>query len=184
MSEAHDGDETEGDLVRRWRGGDLHAAALLLQAHRTELARYFARRTGDAAEDLLQDTYLEVFRSGARFRSQDGFGAFAWSVARRLVRVRLQRMAANVDDTTEPDRTPGCEPNALSLIERRQVSSLLDQAVSGLPEEQRRCLHLLLRAEQSPAEIALGLGVSISTVSTRLQRAKLRLGVALASIRP
>jgi RNA polymerase sigma-70 factor, ECF subfamily len=174
--------DRERELVRRWRAGDMHAAATLLHTHRPELMRYLTRRAGSAAEDLLQDTYLGVLRSRSRFRGQD-FRAFALAVARRSVRNRRQLRARSEAAAPELDGLPAREPSALALIERREVASLLDHAVAELPEDQRSCLRLLLRADRTPAEIALELGVSLSTVSTRLQRARLRLGVALASIR-
>ena len=173
----------EEALVRRWRAGDLHAAVELLRAHRAELERYLRRRAGTAAEDLLQDIYLVVLRSGSRFRTSDDFRGFVVGLARRFVRAGRERSRCTEATVFEVDGVVAREPNAFALIERRQVAGLIELAVEALPAEQRSCLRLLLGEDRSAAEIAGELGVSLSTVATRLQRAKLRLGVALAELR-
>jgi RNA polymerase sigma factor (sigma-70 family) len=175
-------DDTSHALLRRYRAGDMDAAVALLEALRPALAHYLARRAGDAAEDLLQDTYVIALRSGRRLRGQSSFRAFAFSIAERVLHRRSKRRARRPAFVAEPEAFATGEPSSLALLERRQVYSLLDRAVEGLPDDQRSCVGLLLHDDQTPAEIADTLGVSLSTVATRLQRAKSRLRATLGPI--
>jgi RNA polymerase sigma factor (sigma-70 family) len=75
---------------------------------------------------------------------------------------------------------PGRDPNPLEAVLDAEARRVLDEAVAGLPAEQRAVLVLRVFEEMSYDEIARTLELSPGTVMSRLFRARERLARALA----
>jgi RNA polymerase sigma-70 factor (ECF subfamily) len=122
------------------------------------------RNAGDS-EDVVQETFLKIYRAGAweRMENERAFLArTAWRIAIDL-RARSRRSPAM---EAVGDASP--EECAIAADRNRAVHRLID----GLPEELRQPLALSTVDEMSSVEIGKILGIPEGTVRTRLMRAR------------
>lgn len=160
------------------------------------LARLVFRYTRDrhATEDLVQETFLRVFRNLPRFRGQASVKTWAFSIARNLCldylrsagrsRLRLlesldeagQERARAVPDSLDPDPC-----RRLDLDERR---ARVDQALSALTPRSRTFLVLRVYDGLSYREIAERCGIQPAGVGTRVSRALRSVGDRLGPCGP
>lgn len=163
-------------LVARARRGDLAAIEDLVRTFEVPvftLARRLVRDPRDA-EDILQETFLEMTRSLPRFR---GDGSFAGWLRRITTTKGLQklRQAAGrpeLDALPEDDsRHPGTGDHASSAGARVDLRSLLER----LPDAARAVVWLHEVEGFSHEEIAALMGKTPSFSKSQLQRAVARL---------
>ncbi|MCP3914459.1 MAG: sigma-70 family RNA polymerase sigma factor [bacterium] len=129
----------------------------------------------DAAEDVLQETWLAVLRNPPREASDEN-GLRAWlarvtrNIALRALRSSARRRAREVRgarrETQESDAGPVVHPFDCAFWQRE----LMD-AVMALDEPQRVVVVLRYLEGLQPEEIARSLGVSGTAVRSRLNRA-------------
>ncbi len=146
-------------------------------AHAGELRHWASRRLADAAEveDLLQDLFLKAMRQGDRFCSIDNARAWLFEVARNALtdRLRARRdsealhddLAATVEEPATVDQLIACLPRVLS----------------ELSEEDREIITRCDLQGMTQAEFARLQGLSLSGAKSRLQRARERLRIRMAT---
>lgn len=147
--------------------------------HHAPLFRFAYRLTGSAAdaEDIVQECFLSLLRSGSRFDARRTplrtylFGAVRNQASKRL---RSHERATAEVETPSDVRSP--EREAL----RGELETLVSQAVLALPETQREILILAHYEQMSLAEIAAVVGIEVGAVKSRLQRARGALRETLA----
>lgn len=167
--------ETPGDreLVVAVRDGDARAFDLLVRRHLRAAVRLAARLLGDddAAEDVVQDSFLAVLESLDGFDENRSFAPWFYRiVANRcsnLKRSRDRRPTEALPSSLESDE-PGPEGEA----ERRALGSRLKAALDGLPERQRQILMLYDVEGFTGPEISEMLDISSATVRWHLHQAR------------
>jgi len=124
-----------------------------------------------AADDALQDVWIDVFRSVGKLRDAGAFAPWLFRVARdRAYRV-LRRRGIPVDAIGDVDQVAAgssAEPAAFDEEDRRQVTTSLDR----LPHAQREVLLLRFVEDLSYEQIAAAVGCELGTVRSRLHYAK------------
>ncbi len=184
----------EADLIARARSGDLAAFNVLVERCQGAVYNLCLRMLGSApaAEDVAQETFISAYRSLGRFR--DGaFRSWLFRIAanacydelrRRRSRpaVSLERGARGEDDERPVDMASPA-PGPAEQLETAELGRVLQAAISSLPSDQR--LAVVLRDVQGLeyAEIAAVMDVSLGTVKSRLNRARLRLRTLLLTQR-
>lgn len=166
-------DATDAVLAERAGDGDIAAFDMLARRH-GPLMRAYARRLArshDEADDVVQDALLTAWKDIGMV--QDGTAVKAWLmriVSHRAVDTgRRRKTHAVLEDQPEPvDQKPTPEQLAVAGSARRA----LENALSRLPEGQRRCWVLREFGGQSYEEIAEVLGISVTSVRGRLARAR------------
>ena len=128
---------------------------------------YAVLRNGQDAEDVVQETFLKLYRTDAweRMQTERGFLArTAW----RIAVDRWPRTAAEApsEDLVSPNRTP--EESAIA----EDWHSIIHRLIDALPEHLRQPLALSTVDEMSSREIADVMGIPEGTVRTRLMRAR------------
>ncbi len=173
--------DPDAELVARWRDGDDRAFETLIRRHETRIYRFLLRMLGSPAEaeDVTQETFLNLHRRGRRFRGESLFSTFVYRVAanaalnsrrsqgRHGARVRrlAERHAAG-DDLPSSPRDPE------SAASGAESERLVQQALLELPEALRMPV-VLYDIEGIPyAEIAEVLGLAEGTVKSRIHRAR------------
>jgi RNA polymerase sigma-70 factor (ECF subfamily) len=167
-------------LVERLRAGieREESARRLDRELRPRLARYFAALGSPAAEieDLVQQTLLRVFRHVGELRAGDRFVPWLFTIARNVGRTAARRRPAPAGSDDElanlPD--PAARGGAPQRIRQEAAERLrrVERAMAALPEQQRRCLLLVVRDELSYVEVGDLLGLSPLTVRNHLARAR------------
>ena len=135
-----------------------------------------------AAEDLLQEVFLALFRHLDQGRPEMNLKGWLFQVAHNLSlkhRLQAQRRARTEDSwdagllDTVADRGANPEELLMDVARHRALAGIVD----ALPERERRCL--FLRAEGlTYREIGRALGISIGSVANSLVRAFARLSSA------
>jgi RNA polymerase sigma-70 factor (ECF subfamily) len=177
--------ETNGDdaALHRIAAGDRAAFQAFYRDHAPWLSARLRRRCHDAelAAELLQETFLAVWRVAAGYRGGADAAGWLWSIAiSRLI--DAQRRAAarprTVEAVGEPvqGRHPSAEDEALS---RAWDTAVID-ALRSLSPELRAVLQATVLDGLSVREAAVLLGVPEGTVKTRAMRARRLLREALS----
>lgn len=132
---------------------------------------------GDAlAEDLVQETFVSVWRKAALYSNQRG-AASTWifTIARNLRIDQLRRQSNKPYEDLEALELASDAPLGSALVEQRQVIDRVTLALKSLPEEQQDVVRLSFIHDMPHAQIAESLGVPLGTVKSRLRLAYGRL---------
>jgi len=159
----------------------------LYGAYRQTLYAYFLGKTGDGelALDLLQDTFVRVWRS---IEAVDGAAeshqrAWLFSIARNLVIDEYRRQATRRATRDELERVSafedGTAPPADTELSERERGRAVDVAIRHLPEDLRTVLVLQLMGDRTSAEIGELLGRPAGTIRYQLSEARRRLAADL-----
>lgn len=173
------------DLILRGRGGDRPALTELIRRYQTRMARFVIGETGDQAsyEDLCQAIFVKMVMALPRLRATDKFEPWLFQIARNICRDHLRagqgRRKLFVPLVAEYEYV-AAEPAAMQSNEEKSIGDGLKQ----LPPEQRHLLELSLEKKRSHEELAAMTSTSISSVKSRLFRARENLrGILLAGER-
>ncbi|WUJ29961.1 sigma-70 family RNA polymerase sigma factor [Streptomyces sp. NBC_00388] len=177
-------DLDEAELVRRVARGDRAAFDELYRRTSPWLAVRLRRRCGDddVVADVLQDTYLAVWRAAGSYAGSVTSGSavgWLWTIAaNRLVdafrrRARQERVPSiTLVETT----APAAEDEVLA----HRVDQDLEQALLRLPQELRQVMQAMVLDDLSVRQTAVLLSMPEGTVKTRARRARIALREALS----
>jgi RNA polymerase sigma-70 factor (ECF subfamily) len=148
-------DSLDNALIQRWKTGDQRAATALVERHSTALARYIGSLgERDAAEEVVQDTFVRAFSSLESFRGESSLRTWLFTIARRLVvdRRRAFRRRRDVGDLEEVDAAT--EYTALDGLIASEAKRKVWGAVGKLSPTQREVFLLRVNEGLSYKEIA------------------------------
>ncbi|MBI4871547.1 MAG: sigma-70 family RNA polymerase sigma factor [Candidatus Riflebacteria bacterium] len=172
---------SDEELMLSVRDGEPDAFEQLVRRHQVEVWRVAYRFTGDAveAEDLAQETFLRVFEASARYRPAAAFRTYLYCILNRLCldHVRKKRPAASDELSAVADPSPSPE----AAIHRKERDSLVQDAVSSLPPNQRMAVALRYSGGLGWTAIAETMGVSPKAVERLLARGRSTLEHLLAA---
>ncbi|WP_435974058.1 RNA polymerase sigma factor [Streptomyces sp. Qhu_M48] len=179
------GDEDDSALLRAVARGDTEALAVLYDRHAGWLHARLARRCPDeeTVREVLQDTFVTVWRSAGGHRGRGEAGGWLWVIAARRL-VDAQRARARVERAATPAEPPPTAPSAeervLAGLEYGEVGAALDRISPELAE----VLRATVVDGLTTRETARLLGIPEGTVKTRALRARRELRAALGAPRP
>jgi RNA polymerase sigma-70 factor (ECF subfamily) len=158
-------------LVVRWKRGDRSAFEGIVKLWERSLFYYLRRLVSSEANawELLQETWLKVFRSLGTLREPRAFPSFLYRTARNAAIARLRRPEFFELDA-EADQL--CDERGADTIADLQDAEQVHHALEQLPLLQREALTLFFLQELSLDEMAVLLGVPTGTVKSRLHYAK------------
>ncbi|MCO4744529.1 MAG: sigma-70 family RNA polymerase sigma factor [Proteobacteria bacterium] len=154
--------------MTRYVGGESEAFDDLFRRHAERLHGYFRRTTGsqELANDLTQQTFLQVHRARRDYRPSAPFRPWLYAIAANLrrdhFRARGRRPEVLQDEVTAGSVSPSTSTASDRLVRR---------CVGSLPEGQREVVVMHWFSELSMSEIAGSLGLSLSAVKVRAHRA-------------
>jgi RNA polymerase sigma-70 factor (ECF subfamily) len=159
-------------LVVRYQRGDRAAFEAIVRLWESPVFYYLRRLAASEADawELLQETWLKLFRSLGSLRDPQALPAFLYKTARNTALSRLRkRELAEVESYADEvhDESTGNDISAFDNAE--EVHHALDQ----LPLLQREALTLYFLEDLSLDEMAATLDVPLGTVKSRLHYAKL-----------
>ena len=171
---------TDDILLRRAQGGDADAFAIVYDRHAGPAYRVAARMLSPAAaEDVVQEAFITLWRTNAYDSRQGTVRSYLMTIVHNRAIDRLRRDSRRnregpIDGVLE-DQLPATGSCA-ETVERGEVRAVLRDAVSALPEEQRRTVELGYLAGLTHVEIAAALNVPLGTVKSRMRLGLGRLG--------
>jgi RNA polymerase sigma-70 factor (ECF subfamily) len=178
--------QDDDSLLIAIAGGDEQAYSTLVQRQGDRLYGYLMRLTRSPAdaEDLLQETFLRVWRSADSYRPGN-VAAATWihRIAHNLYidsfRAKRRRAGISVelDDSVPLEHHTGIELE--SGLVSAQLLEQVEDAISRLPENQRAALLLCQTQGFSNPDAANILGISVRAVESLLARARRTLRQAI-----
>jgi RNA polymerase sigma-70 factor, ECF subfamily len=183
------GEPNEAEIIARAQAGDAAAFHWLYEKHYRRVFALSWRMVGNhaIAEELTQDTFLQVFRRLNTFRGDARFSTWLHRIAVNETLMSLRRRQHIVEELPleEPD-DDSHRPNileSLQVVDRRLLSSddrvRLEHAVSQLPSGYAAIFVLHDVFGYAHHEIAELLGCTVGNTKSQLHKARLRLRSAL-----
>src|SRR6266496_1249481 len=131
-----------------------------------------------------EEAFLKAYKSLRSFKQEARFSSWLYQIALNLCRDRMRRRRGKTMVSLDELEEGGAAmtvagPTALDLLQERDTSRLVAQAIEALPGEQREVIILKEYQGLTFLEIAQVLDVPISTVKTRLYRGLDQLRVRL-----
>lgn len=164
-------------LIELAASGDRAASASLIQAHQQSVYAYLLRMCGnpDVAEDVVQDAFVRVLLNLHRFDPRFRFSTWLFTIAKRLLMNRMQKMKPLYDTDVVGGRAgsgaePWEEPSASET--RSRDSDAIGRALMELNEDQREIVVLFHQQEWPIARIAGFKGMPEGTVKSHLHRGR------------
>ena len=180
-------DET---LAARAAAGDTSAFEALVRRYQARVFRLACRLTSDTdAPDVLQDTFLQVYRHLPAFRGASRFSTWLYSIAVNAAlmhrRARSRRPAESLDEFMprfdergQHAATPAelqLASHADEILDRRFLADRARDGLARLPDLYRDAFVLRDLEEMSTTEVAEALGIEPAAVRQRVHRARLML---------
>jgi len=168
---------TDDELMARVRAGDTRAFTDLYERHGAAVLTFLTRLTGDRrlGEDLLQETFVRVYRSRGEYQGTGRFKAFLFTIARRLVIDWRRRQNVLWLEDSEALEAVEAPERAEHRAEASDLAERVEAALRRLPASQREIVLLSRYAELSAEEIAQITGSTPGAVRVGLHRALRRL---------
>jgi RNA polymerase sigma-70 factor, ECF subfamily len=173
----------DDELIAAIAAGDDTALRALFSRHAPWLAaRLRSALPAPDVEDVLQETFLAVWRGAGSYRPEGAAGGWLWGVARRQAALFLRRRGPaglTLLAGIEADGRPADDPAEVALSR-----AAIDDAVgvlgpAGSPD--REVWRLMYVEDRPVAEVAELLGIPEGTVKSRAHRARRLLRAALRS---
>ena len=157
-------------LMLRARDDDESAFTELVRRHQKKILNYFIRAGVQYdCEDLVQQTFLRLYRYRKRYVASAKFTTFLFLMARQVWidelrrRKRQERLVKKLSD--EPPETQAPPQTVHATV----AGSLdLAQALASLPEGLRQVVELGVYQDLPYAEISAILGIPVGTVKSRM----------------
>ena len=164
-------------LIERMRTGDEAAFSALYDRYSAMLFGMLTRilRDQQAAEEVLQDLFLQLWRNAGQFDAGRGsLPAWLMVIGRSRAISRLRgRRDREVLEEEEGDyaNTFASGQNIEDETVRAELARNLSAALEQLPVEQRQALELAYFEGMTQSEIANKTGIPLGTVKTRVRTA-------------
>jgi RNA polymerase sigma-70 factor (ECF subfamily) len=183
--------EREAGLLRAFRQGDRRAFDTLYRRYGDRVFRFGLRLCGheEDARDVLQDTFLNVFRYLPSFRGEASLQAWIFRIASSACLKRRRRgkylskdhvsLSEAGAERQSPPEPASPAPGPLTEAMRAELARRVDESVERLPRPERAVLVLRDLEGLSADETARALGLSVPAVKSRLHRARRKLRRAL-----
>ena len=173
-------------LVARYRAGENPAFEALVRRYRNELLHFLMRFVNNraAAEDLFQETFLQVHLSIDTFDLSRTFKPWLFTIgankARDYLRRNNRQKAAPLSALINKSQADG--PSFIDLLEadlplppedleNQELRELVQEVVEGLPDHLREVLVMAYFNRFAYKEIASMLNIPLGTVKSRLHAA-------------
>ena len=171
-------------LIQFTLAGDEAAFATLVNKYQKQVHAYTYRKVGDyhIAEDITQETFLEVYQNLGKLRDPTKFSKWLFAIANYLC-IAWFRKNQSMSELLHESYTLKTETDSYSryvaLENERDAAEaqreLVQTLLSKLKESDQQIITLHYFEEMTSAEISSYLGVPQNTIKSRLRRAKQRL---------
>ena len=177
---------TDEQLLADYRTGDKNAFSRLVDRYQRELYHFLVRFLGNraSAEDVFQETFLQVHQSAEQFDPQRRFRPWLFTIAANKARDLIRSQARRPTNPLQASISPGEEESGEFIdlmqstselpsdpMERQELQELVHNTVTAMPEHLREIL-LLSYFHQFPyKQISEILDIPLGTVKSRLHAA-------------
>jgi len=182
---------TDGELVERARAGDREAVDVLLQRYQRRLLGVVVGmvRNPDDAREIIQETFVRVFRSLDSFKGDSSFYTWLYRIAMNLAidhqrregkrpSVEFDEGVAHTEESVgRGSAVIGTDP--FDRVRSRELGQKIFEAIESLTPDHRAVILLREIDGLSYEEISEVLQCSMGTVMSRLHYARKKLQARL-----
>jgi RNA polymerase sigma factor (sigma-70 family) len=175
--------DADAELLASWASGDERAGKALLERHYVAVFRFFRAKVNIEIDDLVQQTFLGLVESQAKWRGDSSFRSYLFGIARNVLRHhyrRRERKEGRIDFGTHSVVDLGASPSA--FLAEKGDRRLLLEALRRLPVDDQIVIELYHWEALRGADLARVLELTEPAVRSRLHRAKARLAKAMEEI--
>src|SRR2546423_15487667 len=179
-------EKTDEEYLAAYRKGDHTSFARLVERYQRELFHFLVRFLGDraAAEDVFQETFLQVHQSADQFDLERRFRPWLFTIAANKARDLMRSQARRPTNPLQASISPGDEESGQFIdlmqstaqtpsgpMEQQELQRLVQGTVMNMPDHLREIL-LLSYFHQFPyKQISDILNIPLGTVKSRLHAA-------------
>lgn len=162
-------------LMIRTAEGEEAAFRLLVQRWERDVLGFMIHMLGsiEEAEDLVQDTFVQVFRKAGSYRAEGMFRSWLFRIAGNMARSRLRRRKVLNWVRFDPvgHDTGSRQPGPDEDLEHTQREQAVQSALAKLPQRQREALVLHRFQGMRYREVAEAMNTTVPGVESLIQRA-------------
>lgn len=184
---------TDEELIERFQHGDLYAFDLIVKRYKNQLLNFIFRFLGnqEEAEDLVQETFLRVYKNRRAYRKVAKFSTWIYTIAGNLakteLRKRKRRKIFSITDLGYEEKD--YEISDVAFSPEDQVNGLITEEIvqreiEGLSPKFREVIILRDIQELSYEEISKIVRIPLGTVKSRVNRGRLKLQERLKPFLP
>ena len=175
---------TDEELIARFQNGDVYAFEQIVHRYKDPLINFVYHYLRDRidAEDVIQETFLRVYKNKHLYRNIAKFSTWIYTIASNLAKTELRRrrrrrvlsltqMGYDNKDYDVPDVFASPEKIVGGEMKEEEIRKEID----ALPVKFREVIILRDIQEFSYEEISSILKIPIGTVKSRVNRGRLRL---------
>jgi RNA polymerase sigma-70 factor (ECF subfamily) len=176
-------DTSDLELIRSIAAGDKQAMQILFARHNVRVFRFLARFVGDklAAEDLVSEVFLDVWRQAGRFQGRSQVATWLLAIARNKALSALQRRSNEELDEHAAAAVEDPQDGPEVTLQNRQKAEVLLNCLRQLSRAHREVINLVYYHEKSIDEVAEIIGIPQNTVKTRMFYARKRIAELMAA---
>jgi RNA polymerase sigma-70 factor (ECF subfamily) len=173
---------SDDDVVRSVCEGNTRSFEILVDRYGKKIINFIHQMIydHDEAQSLAQDVFVKVYENIKRYKTQDNFQAFVYTIAKNMTlnyikkQKRIFRFSGyNNSSSSNPDeRYFRGEETQQAHLERTQQDELMTEALKALNENQRLALIMKVYLDFSYKRIADITGWSEPKIETLISRAK------------
>ena len=176
--------EDDVQLIYKVLSGDDEAFTTLVRKHQKSVHALAWRRVGDFhfAEEITQDAFLRAYKHLPKLKDPKQFSGWLYVITNQLCNTWLRKNKPEVkslEDVTMAEMEKTFYEQYVSTQHEEEARShhqeLVKKLLEKLPESERTVMTLYYLGEMTAKEISKFLGVSVNTITSRLQRARKRL---------
>ncbi|MGP9813990.1 sigma-70 family RNA polymerase sigma factor [Rhodopseudomonas sp. NSM] len=174
---------TDEMLLANIAAGDRTSMHTLYSRHNVRVYRFILRMVRDAAaaEDLVSQVFLDVWRTARQFEGRAQVSTWLLSIARFKALTALRQRQHEDIDQDDVLEIPDSADTPEAALDRSRTSDILRTCIAKLSPAHREIIHLVYYHEKSVEEVGRLIGIPQSTVKTRMFYARKQLAELLKS---
>lgn len=169
------------DIVWRIASGERMAMRVLYGRHHLKVFRFVSGMLRDRTqvEDVVNDTFFEVWVQAARFEHRSSVSTWLLGIARYKALSVARRRRDDELDEEMAEAVPDAADTPEISTQKQDKGAALRKCVAALPPEHRTVVDLVYYHDKSVEEVAMILEIPEATVKTRMFYARRRLKALL-----
>ncbi|WFU78219.1 sigma-70 family RNA polymerase sigma factor [Bradyrhizobium sp. CIAT3101] len=170
-------DASDEMLLKNVAEGDKAAMHIIFARHRERVSRFIQRlaRNPAVVDDLVNQVFLDVWRSANRFENRARVATWLFSIARfKAIGTWRERTHEDLDQADALGVVDAQDTPDMAL-DREETKSILRACIDKLSPAHREIIELLYYREKSVAEVSGMIGIPQATVKSRIFYARKRL---------
>lgn len=175
---------TDEELIERFQNDDIYAFDIIVKRYKNQLLNFIYRFLGNAeeAEDLVQETFLRVYRNRNAYQKVAKFSTWIYTIAGNLakteLRKRKRRKFFSISDLGYDNKDYDISDEAFSpekSVDSTIKEEIIHREIQALSPKFREVILLRDVRELSYEEISKIVNIPLGTVKSRVNRGRLKL---------